>query len=207
VSCALSRARNAEVRDLQHPVIAHEQIGRLDVAMHEARVVCMLQTGTRLCPEADDTGRRQGRRFRKRAAAHTLHHDEWPPIGVTGVVHPHDVRVRESAGETRLTQEAGEELVFRSEMLREQLDRDETVEFGVMSEINGRHPAAPELAFDAVPAGSEGDGQSSPSFLFLPCPLSRCLPRSCFSSSGCAVGGGVQVTRDARSLTALWKSS
>src|SRR5206468_5587555 len=110
-----------------------------------------------------------------------------------GVVDPHDVRVREPAGETRLTHEACAEGLVVGELLGQHLDRDGSLELLVAGEENGRHAALSELALDPVAAGRERVDQLCSSCClscFFPC--SPCLPCSFFAGGA----GGTQCTRE-----------
>src|SRR5207247_519601 len=178
----------------QATVLAQEQVRGLDVAVDEAGVVRVLQPRTGLHSEVDDPRDRQAACVCEGHAGHVLHDDERTRC-FAGVVHPHDVRVREPAGETRLAREACAEGLVVGELLGQHLDRDGSPELLIAGEVDGRHAAVTELELDPVAAGRERLGQSCPS-CFLSC-FFPCLP--CSFAGG---AGGTQCTRETSSLTA-----
>ena len=112
----------------------------------------------------DDSSRTAATRPGQRVAAHVLHDDVRPPVGIARVVDTHDVGVRQPAGEPRFAHESLQERFVPCEMLREQLDRDWPVELDVMCEIDRRHAASSELVLDAVATACERETQPLPFF-------------------------------------------
>jgi hypothetical protein len=197
---ALGCACDAEVRDLQHAVVANEEVGRLDVAVDETRVVRMLEARARLHTKRDDALGRQLPGLGQGRARDAFHDDERPAVLVAGVIHTHDVRMREAAREPSFAHEAPHEVVVAPQMLGQELDRHAALELGIVSEVHDGHPAAAELALDPIAAPSKRPGQSSFPCFFFSCSRFG-FPRSCSTSAG------TQLTRVARSLTALASSS
>ncbi len=115
----------------------------------------------------------------QRPALDVLHRDVRRPLVLEVVVDGDDVRVAQRAGHPRLAQEAlGEGLVGGMEA-RELLQRDVPVEVGLAREVDGRHPAAPDLLQQLVaPDALEDQRQGGVTSLVRPgmSPPPRPLP-------------------------------
>ena len=193
--------RDAEVGNLQHAVLAQEEVRGLDVAMDEAGVMRVLQACRSLYDEADRFGVRQFAAGGQRRARHVLHHDEEAAASFTRVVDPHDVRVGQPAREPGLAKETRANALVGSELLGEDLDRHRPLQLLVAREIDHSHRATSECVLDPVPAVGDCLVQSWPSCLCLPLPFFSPGPRTS------SAGAGAQRMRVARSVTALASGS
>jgi hypothetical protein len=131
-----------------------EDVRRLHVAMHEPALVCGVEGARDLADE--DEGSLGGERAlsaKQRlevSACDVPHGYVEEPTGLTRLVHGDDVGVVERSGELRLSQESpAEPLVFRK-LRREELQRNLSIQPGVVGEVHDAHAAAAEHAFDAV---------------------------------------------------------
>ena len=88
----------------------------------------------------------------KRGAGLVRHHEVQRPAGFPGVEERHNVRMVELRDDRDLAQEplGGER---RVELRAHDLDGDVTRVLEVVREVDGRHPAAPELSRDAIALG------------------------------------------------------
>jgi hypothetical protein len=84
-------------------------------------------------------------------AVHALHDNEELGVLLACVEDLDDVRVGEARRRLRLAAKAVHELLVRDRPVHD-LDRDRSVELGVVRQVDGRHAAAPELAADGVAA-------------------------------------------------------
>ncbi len=103
---------------------------------------------------------------------HVLHHDEVLVVALVEaeVEHLDDVGVDQASGGQRLAPKARDESGVVGEVLGEQLDGDVALQPVVEGEVDGRHAADAEAAFDPVPAGDRRRGGHWP-FPPLPFPL------------------------------------
>ena len=149
--------RDAEIGDLDAPVVADEHVVRLDVAVHHAVLVRVAQAGEHLHRDRDRALRRQRPLglddLLERAALQVLHRDVGPAVGLAAVVDGDDVGVVEARRGLRLAPEALDELAVLGIALRHDLERDLAAEARVLRQVDGRHAAdtqAPEHAVAAV---------------------------------------------------------
>ena len=153
---------DAEVGELDDAVAAAQQVARLDVAVHDAVAVRVVEAAAGLGEDPDGlVGARGGPRSRSSSA-----HD-WPwtysmtmKLRCAGLVEAevedlHDVGVHEPRGGERLAAEARDEARVLGEVLGQQLDRDLALEPAVERELHGRHAADAEPALELVAAGDE----------------------------------------------------
>jgi hypothetical protein len=91
------------------------------------------------------------------AAAHQRHHDERAAVVLADVVDRHHVLVPgEPRGGARLALEAPPGAAVLGQVRAEHLDRDQAVEQLVVGLPHSGHPAAGEVAYDAIALG-QGD--------------------------------------------------
>src|SRR5207244_1435025 len=188
------------VRDLEDAVLAQQQVLRLDVPMHEPGVVRVLQSDRRLaCERGGLAGRELAparEQVRERLAGDVLHDDERTAVVLAGVVHLHDVGMRQPRSEPRLAYEALAEVAVTGEVLREELDRNRAAELTVVREVDDGHSPVAERVLEPVPPIRNGLGAQSPSPPCLPLPLPFSFP---FPWS---FGGAVHWIRRTRSFAA-----
>jgi hypothetical protein len=152
--------RDPEVGDLHLAVRGQQQVGRLDVAVHQRGGVRGLQARRDLGDHVHGLGctERPGRQDRGQGRpVHQLHHQEGGVLRgwLTVVVHPCDGRVRQRAGVPGLGPEPLLHLGVTSELGPEQLDRHRPRQDGVFRAPNLANPASRNLAFQAVPASQQ----------------------------------------------------
>jgi hypothetical protein len=151
-------AGDAEVADAQPVALVEQQVGRLDVAVDDARGVGGVEPGGRLAQPAQGALRLDllaaAQHVGDRAAAHELHDHEGAPVVLGDVVDRHDVRVRgEAGGGARLALEALAGTLVLAEVLGEDLDGDGAVEQLVVGFPDTGHPAVRDVANDLVSIG------------------------------------------------------
>ena len=149
-------ARDAEVRDLDAPLVVDEDVVRLDVAVDDAVPVRVAEGGEHL-PHVGDRDRDGARaagddQLLERPPLDVLHDDEVRAAGLAAVEDRDDVRMRETGGVRRLPPEALDELRVVRVAVVEHLDRDLAAELLVLGEPDVGHAAAAELALEAVAA-------------------------------------------------------
>ncbi len=140
----LEEARGAEVRDLQHVVLADEHVGRTQVAMKHALPVRVVDGVADLAGEVE-RARQLDRALERddvleRLARHVLHHDEEDAVLLLRRGDGDDVGVADAGEEARLAQQLAEVQVLPMR----NLDRDLLVDPGVLREVDGAEPAAAE---------------------------------------------------------------
>ncbi len=148
----LGELGQAEVEDLGVPVLRDEDVLRLEVAVHDARLVRRLQ---RL---GDLDGQRQralelhrcAQQFPKRGAVEQLLHHEVHAALVADVVHRGDVRVVERRRRPRLLLEPGQPLRVGGELLGQHLDGHLAAQARVLRQPHLAHAARAELLEDLV---------------------------------------------------------
>ena len=156
---AFGDARDAEVENLQPPVLIHHQIGRLDVAVNDAGLVRVRQPRAQLRHQLQLLRHRQRRPpldlLRERLAPDVLHHDERRALELAGVVDVDDVGVVQRGQRPGFAGEALAEIA-RIEGRVQQLEGDETVGVGIVSRARYRSPIPPRAdeALDLVAADS-----------------------------------------------------
>jgi hypothetical protein len=143
------------------PVLAAQEVAGLDVAVHDAVAVRVVEPAAGLGEDLDGlVGRERGllaQHLRARLPVHVLHDDE---VAMRALVEPevehlHDVRVHEPRGGQRLATEAVDEVAVLGEVLGQQLDRDVPLQPRVERELHGRHSADAEAALEPVAAGEQ----------------------------------------------------
>ena len=151
---AIEQLRDAEVHDLDEPVTRDHQVRRLDVAMHDARAMGLVQPPRNLQREVERF------RHRERPARQPLlqrgtlvvrHGDEQPALGVrVRVVDGADVRMIECRGGLRLLDEAFARLGVRGQLGWQKLQSDRALETGVFCAIHDTHAATTQACEHTV---------------------------------------------------------
>ena len=130
----------AEVGDAQPAVVAEEEVARLDVAVHEAAAVGVVEGPRGL--EADHQRLRRGEpdaaveQRPQAAAAEVLGDDVRSAVVVAPVVHGDDVRVVEGGRRLRLGPEAAEEGVVLGQGRVQHLHGDAPAEADVVGQVD-----------------------------------------------------------------------
>lgn len=153
--------RDAEVRDLGFQSGADEYVRRLEVAVHDALAVRVVDPARHLLDDRDGGAEVEAPRAEELAERLALHelHDERAATGVLmRVVERHDVRglhLRDGLG---LAPESRERLGVEVEALPQLLERDLALQLVVEGAIDDGHAALAELleALVAVRLGARG---------------------------------------------------
>ncbi len=142
-----------EVEDLDHALLRQEDVLRLEVAVHDAALVCGREASRDLESVLDGlTGRnrRRGQAAAQRFAFQKLHHGVDRSVVLADVVNPQDVRVGQRSDGARLRMESPEGVRASTERFRQDLDRDFAAQAGVLRPIHLAHPARSERGEDLV---------------------------------------------------------
>ena len=142
----LGKFRDAEVEHLRLTAARDEQIGRLDVAMDDARRVRGIERVGDLLAEIEQIVDRQrtARDARlQRLAFQQLHHHELLAVVLADVVQRADVRMAQRRDDARFAKEAVHRVGHAAGVGREQLERHVTPEPRVLGLIHHAHAAAP----------------------------------------------------------------
>ncbi len=160
---ARAQARQAEVQQLDLPARADQDVGRLDVAVHDAARVGVAEAGADLQEDAHALG--QGDRrlaLDQRAqvvALEQLHGHVEPPVGLVHVVDADDVGMAQLADRLDLATEALVQLFLGGELLGEHLERHRPAQGQVAGAVDHAHGAFAQLVEDLVTAeGGHGRG-------------------------------------------------
>ena len=128
---------------------AEQHVGGLDVAMHDARLVRVLQR-LRDLPEDPHRPRHgqpplRGQHVEQRAPLHQAHGQEAQALALADVVDADDVLVRDLAREQELAPETGDPFGITPELGAEDLDRDVLPQLLVARAVDHAHAAEAEL--------------------------------------------------------------
>ena len=143
VSPEAHQLRDAEVEDLDGAFRADDQVGGLDVAVHDAGLVGVREAGADLLHQLQLAhGAERGRaRDRRTSRPDVLHGDERQPVFLADVVDGDDVRMAEAPGRAGLARKPVAE--FRGVVLRpELLDGDVAANAGIARPVE-RAPSRP----------------------------------------------------------------
>ena len=149
--------REAEVEDLGLPARDDEDVGRLQVAVHDPLRVRRLQRVRDLDPEVQqrpEVERPPPDPVREGFPLEQLHGDEVLPLVVVDLVDRADSRVIEGGGSAGLALEALERGRVLGHFRGQELERDVPAELRVLGLIDDAHAPAAELGGDPV----VGDG-------------------------------------------------
>ncbi len=146
-------ARQAEVREQRPPVRMDEDVGWLQVAVHDARVVRVLQTVADLAqvsPRAEGVKRPAFDDVAQRPSTHQRHGQERHSVRHLEVVDREDVRVIELGQRLGLGLESLHEVPVFKQLLRQRLERDLATQRLLHRAVHDRHPAPAEALDDLV---------------------------------------------------------
>ena len=131
----------------------HEDIGWLDVAMHDPAAVSRIKSIGDLNGQLEQLlgfERVTRDQMLKGHSLQVLHRDESLRVLLTNVVDRADVRVVQGRSRLRFPLEAGQGLGIAGDFIREKFECDETMQAGVFRLIDHAHAAATQLFEDAV---------------------------------------------------------
>jgi hypothetical protein len=98
----------------------------------------------------------------QRSALQVLHRDHRSAVPFKEVVHRDDVRMAERRGHARLAHKPPRVRRIRRVKRQQLLQRDKAAKIGLASEMHDRHPAAPELAHNLIPADNPDVARAQP---------------------------------------------
>src|SRR5271155_201954 len=151
------RLRQSEVEDFGVPAHGYENIGGLDVAMHDALRVRGIESVGNFDGEFQRFIFRQGLAgdaVLERLAVQELHDDERALVLFADFVDGADIRVIECGGGSGFALETFQRRPISGEIIGQEFQRYEALQFGVFRFIDYAHPATAQLFQDAV----MGDG-------------------------------------------------
>jgi hypothetical protein len=143
----------AEVEDLHVPVVGHEDVVGLEVAVHDAASVRRGEPARDLQRPVDGLLLRHGRGVEpaaQRLALEQLGHGVGDAVVPAEVVDREDVRMRERGDGLGLALEARERVGVGGQLRGEDLDGDVAVELRVAGAVDLAHPAGAERREDFV---------------------------------------------------------
>ena len=144
----------AEVQDLHLPARVHEDVRRLDVAVHDAPGVRRLEGVGDLDAHGEQVLQVERRTPRhhlcERLAFEQLHDDEVLPLVLLDREDRADAGMVQRRGGARLALEALERRSVLGELGGQELQRDAAAEARVLRLVDDAHPAASEAAHDGV---------------------------------------------------------
>src|SRR6266404_8942447 len=145
---------DAEVHYLRAPVLADADIGRLDVSMHDPTLVSECESGENIDDDVQPLlQRKRLTRLDQMLEIYALdefHRDEEMTIGLSQIVDAHHIRVLKRSGRLRLVQKTLAQVVLPRDRIIHHLDRDRTVEDGILGPVNDTHRALAYELEDAV---------------------------------------------------------
>ena len=143
----------SEIQNLGLPTLGHEDVRRLDVAMHDALGVRRIQRVGKLDAQVQNFVGLEGLgadAVLEGLPLQQFHGDERPAFVLVDVVDGADVGVIEGGGGLGLALEALQGLMVLGHFFRQELERDEAMELGVLGLIDDTHTAASELLQHAI---------------------------------------------------------
>ena len=150
-------AGDPEVGELDHVGVRDEQVARLDVAVHDAVPMRVIESAAGLGDHVDGLVDLHpaviAQQLGARVAGDVLHHDEVLAVVLVEaeVEHLDDVGMDEPRRGERLAAEARHEGRVVGQVLGQQLDRHVALEALVEGELDGGHATDAEAALDPVP--------------------------------------------------------
>src|ERR1022692_1356212 len=153
--------RTARKTDLRQPkvqnfgvsALRNKNVGRLDVAMNDPFGVSRIQRVRNLDGQRQNQlgfHRSPSDAMLQRHAIQKLHGDEGLVIVLADVVNGADVGVVESGGGASFTSETFQGLRVLRNVIGQELERNETTQFGVLGLVDYAHTAAAEFFDDAI---------------------------------------------------------
>ena len=143
----------AEVEQLRLTPLGHEDVGRLDVAVHDPARMRRLEGVGDLGPQLEQRLERQRPRrqpFAQRFPFEQLHRDEGPPLVLVDVEDRADVGVLQRGRRPRLALKPFERLRVPDELFGQKLQRDAAAELDVLGLVDDAHAAASHSGEDAI---------------------------------------------------------
>jgi hypothetical protein len=150
---ALHHLRDAEVGEEGVAARVEEDVARLEIAVDDAARVRLVERLGHAADDAADLGeaeRAARHAVEERAARHVAHHDERLFLVLAVVVDGDDVGVFERSDDLGFALEARAELLVEGELARQDFDRDLPLHVRVAREVDDRHPAPAQLAFNFI---------------------------------------------------------
>jgi hypothetical protein len=161
VGGGVERQREAEVGETRLAAAVHHDVGRLQVAMHDAAVVHGGEARAEVAREVERLVRREppdaGEERAQVLAVHVLHREERVAPVLHDVVQPAHVRVRDLPPDPDLRVEPLQHL--RRQRPADELEGHRLSELRVLRAVDLAHPAAPEEGHDAIAVGEHGAGR------------------------------------------------
>jgi hypothetical protein len=158
----VERLGQAEIQHLHRAVVAHLDVGRLEVAVDDALFVRRFERVGDLPRDGQRVGNRHRPLcdpLRERVALDQFHHERVRLAAVLEAVDVGDVGMVEGGQHLGLAPEPPEALRIVAERRRQDLERDVPVQFGVARPIHLAHAACAEQGDDFIGtdmrAGSE----------------------------------------------------
>ncbi len=145
--------RQAEVEHLHLPGRRHENVGRLDVAMHDSLGVRRHQCIRDLHPHVEHFLQHHGMSrdvLLQAFAVELLHHDERVPVIVFNTVDGADIGMVQLRGCPRLAGKALQRFGIAGQIFWDELQGDVPPQLEVLALVDNAHTTAPKLAKDAV---------------------------------------------------------
>ena len=144
---------DAEIEHFQRPAPRDEEIGRLDVAVHDTLRVCGVEGIGHLHAQFQHlVGRQRPLRdaLLQRLAIEQFHHHELLALMIADVVERADVRVVQARDHPCFAQEALHDLAIGLGLVGQELDRHLAAEAGVFGLVHHPHAARAEARQHAV---------------------------------------------------------
>jgi hypothetical protein len=147
-------ARDAEIQHLGALLIVDHDIGRFQIAVHDAALVRVSERAGDVRPVAQHGFDRQpvrGHELRQRPAVDVLHGDEGETVHFADFVHGANVRVTQVRGGARLVEQA--DAIVRRRSLppaAQQLERHRPMQPLVTRAVDDAHAAGAQARFDTV---------------------------------------------------------
>ena len=166
----------AHVQQLDRAVGVDQQVGRLDVAMHESRAVCVIQPFRRL-PDVFHRiqvvgGATADNQLLQALAVDVLHHQEVnlrvTILSVIDIVRPHDIRVIDRRHRLSLAMKSRQIRRIIDSLGRQHFDRTAPLHQQMFGEIHRTHPALAQQTEQLVLAEREALVLSGQQFFGLP---------------------------------------
>ena len=160
IGCIRNYFCQSEIENLGLTALGYEDVGRLDIAMHDAFGVSGVKPVGNLSRQLEHgVGAKRSSHdavFECRPIE-KLHCDERPSLVLTDLVNGADIWMVQAGGRARLATKALEYLGIASDVVRKELQGDKAPQFGIFGLVDHAHTAAAELFNDAVMGNSLAD--------------------------------------------------